>query len=87
MLPEWTTIENLVVTEPEHRYTIDEHTLLAIERAVELRSTRDPGRQRFPQLLSEIDHPAILLFAIIFHAMGKSSAPGQSVGASGRWRP
>ncbi len=76
MLPEWTTIENLVVTEPEHRYTIDEHTLLAIERAVDLRSTRDPGRQRFSQLLSEIDHPAILLFAILFHAMGKSSGQG-----------
>jgi len=76
MLPEWSAIENLVMTEPEHRYTIDEHTLLAVERAAELRGTRDPGRQRFAQLLSEIDHPAVLLFAVLFHAMGKNSGHG-----------
>ncbi len=71
---EWTNIENLVVTDSEYRYTIDEHTLLAAERAAELRGTRDPARQRFGQLLSEIDHPALLLFALLFHDMGKNPA-------------
>ena len=73
LLPEWTRIENLVVADAEYRYTIDEHTLLAAERAMDLRGTRDPSRQRFSQLLSEIDNPALLLFAILFHEMGKSS--------------
>jgi [protein-PII] uridylyltransferase len=71
IFPEWSQIENLAVRDPEHRYTLDEHTLLAIDRASELRSTTDPTRQRISQLLSEIDNPAVLAFALLYHAMGR----------------
>ncbi len=74
ILPPWAHIENLAAKDPEHRYTVDEHTLLAIDRANELRSTTDPTRQRFAQLLSETDNPALLIFALLCHDLGRGEA-------------
>jgi len=84
LFPDWAGIADLVPREPEHRYTIDEHTLMAVERAAELRSTTDPARQRFSQLLSEIDKPAVLAFAILFHDIGQGSSDGNPVQLSAR---
>jgi [protein-PII] uridylyltransferase len=74
LFPEWATIVDLVDTEPEHRYTVDEHTLMTVERATELASNTDPTRQRFAQLLSELENPAVLVFALLFHRCGKSAS-------------
>jgi [protein-PII] uridylyltransferase len=71
IFPEWATIVDLVDTEPEHRFTVDEHSLLTVERAIELASNTDPTRQRFAQLLSEIENPAVLVLALLFHSVGK----------------
>ena len=73
LLPEWQRIQNLVVRDLEHRYTVDERTLGAVERATELRGTTDPSRRRFSQLLSEIDNSALLLFALLVHNLGKDT--------------
>jgi [protein-PII] uridylyltransferase len=70
---------DLVEPKPEDRYTADEHTLMALERATELRSNADPTRQRFAQLLSEIENPAVLAFALLFHSAGKGAAGGDPV--------
>ncbi len=81
LFAEWSAMVDLVDTEPEHRftleyrYTVDEHTLMALERATELGSNADPTRQRFAQLLSEIENPAVLAFALLFHSAG-SGVPG-----------
>jgi [protein-PII] uridylyltransferase len=79
LFAEWEPIVDLVDTEPEHRYTVDEHTLMAVERATELGSLTDPTRQRFAQLLSEIENPAVLVFALLFHSSGKRAADGDPV--------
>jgi [protein-PII] uridylyltransferase len=86
LLPEWADIENVVVPDSEYRYTIDEHTLLSAERATDLRGMRDPARQRFAQLLSEIDNPALLLFALLFHEMGKQTGGDSLEQAASRAR-
>ena len=72
---------DLVDTEPEHRYTVDEHTLMTVERATELASNTDPTRQRFAQLLSEIENPAVLVFALLFHSSGQGNG-GDPLGLS-----
>ena len=79
LFAEWEPIVDLVDTELEHRYTVDEHTLMAVERATELGSLTDPTRQRFAQLLSEIENPAVLAFALLFHSCGKSTGDGDPV--------
>jgi [protein-PII] uridylyltransferase len=73
LFPEWAPMVDLVDTEPEHRYTVDEHTLMTVERATELAANTDPTRQRFAQLLSEIENPAVLAFALLFHSAGKAA--------------
>ena len=74
LFPEWGAIEHLVTADPEYRYTVDEHTLETIERVVELGAAASPERQRFAVLLSEIDDAAVLLFALLFHEMGRGEA-------------
>ena len=79
LMPEWQRIENLVVRDAEHRYTVDERTLGAVERMIELNGTTDPGRRRFAQVLSEIDKPGLLGFALLVHNLGRDAAVGNSV--------
>ncbi len=66
-LPEWRNIECLVVRDFYHRYTVDEHTLLAIAA---LESIADG---RFRDLFAEISDPALVRFAILMHDLGKGS--------------
>lgn len=73
LFPEWAATVDLVESEPEQRYTVDEHALITMERAVELAGGADPSRQRFTQLYSEIENPAVLIFALLFHNAGDAS--------------
>jgi [protein-PII] uridylyltransferase len=82
LFPEWASMVGLLDTEPEHRYTVDEHTLMTVERAVELGYNTDPTRQRFAQLFSEIGNPAVLVFALLFHSAGRGAPGGDSIGLS-----
>jgi [protein-PII] uridylyltransferase len=66
-IPEWRKIECLVVRDFYHRYTVDEHTLVAIGS---LESIADA---RFAELYAELEQPALLRFAILLHDSGKGS--------------
>jgi [protein-PII] uridylyltransferase len=72
VLPEWREIDSLVVRDFYHRYTVDEHTLITLEAIEELRASTDPMRRRFQDLLAEIEDPAVLSIALMFHDAGKS---------------
>ncbi|HEY7336941.1 MAG TPA: HD domain-containing protein [Bryobacteraceae bacterium] len=71
-LPEWRNIECLVVRDFYHRYTVDEHTLVAIDS---LESITDG---RFSELFGEIEHPALIRFALLMHDIGKGSGRDHS---------
>src|SRR5258708_329638 len=70
------TIVFLVVQDFYHRYTVDEHTLVAIEKLAELAESKDAVRLRFAEILSEIENLALLRFALLFHDTGKGSNTG-----------
>jgi len=72
-LPEWRNIECLVVRDFYHRYTVDEHTLVAIGS---LEAVTDG---RFADLMSEIDDPWLLRFALLMHDIGKGSGRDHAV--------
>src|SRR5262249_48634868 len=78
LFPEWKNISCLVIPDYYHRYTVDEHTLLAIEKLAELAGTEESGRRRFREILSEIDGLALLRFALLFHDTGKGSSDKHS---------
>jgi [protein-PII] uridylyltransferase len=76
MFPEWQGIFCLVVPDYYHRYTVDEHTLVTIEKLDELATSEEPGARRFAEILSEIEDAALLRFALLFHDSGKGSNSG-----------
>jgi [protein-PII] uridylyltransferase len=75
LFPELAHIECLVVRDFYHRYTVDEHTLVAI------RNVWDVGAP-FRDLRTEIMRPAPLLFALLFHDAGKGVEGEGHVGGS-----
>jgi [protein-PII] uridylyltransferase len=65
-LREWTRIDSLVVRDFYHRYTVDEHTVVAVEM---LDRIEDP---RFRGLLAETaGQLPVLRFALLLHDIGK----------------
>ena len=71
LFPQWASIEYLVVA--DYRYTVGEQALRAIERVIELGSAPGPERQRFAGMVSEIEEVTLLLFALLFHDMGRGN--------------
>jgi [protein-PII] uridylyltransferase len=76
MFPEWRNIFCLVVPDFYHRYTVDEHTLVTIEKLAELAASKDPAQRRLAEILSEVEDLASLRFALLFHDSGKGANSG-----------
>jgi [protein-PII] uridylyltransferase len=77
VLPEWECVECLVVRDFYHRYTVDEHTLRAIETLTDLRTAKEPELKRLADLYSEIDDAGLLILALVFHDLGKAARTGR----------
>jgi [protein-PII] uridylyltransferase len=71
VFPEFQAISWRVVRDFYHKYTVDEHTLLTIRNLERLASTPEPYRQRFRNVLLEIDAPELLVLALLLHDVGK----------------
>ncbi len=67
LFPDLHLIESLVIRDFYHRYTVDEHTLVAIEIAAKLRDATDA----FGDLSRETSEYALLFLALLFHDSGK----------------
>ncbi len=76
VFPEWATVECCVIRDFYHRYTVDEHTLVTIENLHALGGSTEPGHRRFANLLSEVEEPAVLKLALLFHDVGKGEDTG-----------
>lgn len=72
IFPEFARVHARVVRDFYHRYTVDEHTLLAIRNIELLAAQPETGRDRFATLLSELHAPELLTIALLFHDVGKS---------------
>jgi [protein-PII] uridylyltransferase len=85
LIPEFQAIDSLVIRDFYHRYTVDEHSFTAIEilhRLLEemplAAQVAAPGpaalrawERKFAEILSEIEQPALLYLALLFHDVGK----------------
>ncbi|MFZ0687310.1 MAG: [protein-PII] uridylyltransferase [Terriglobales bacterium] len=72
LLPELKGIEALVVRDFYHRYTVDEHSFLAIEHLHRLKESKSEWDRRFAQLLGEVEQPELLYLALLLHDSGKA---------------
>ncbi len=71
VFPEFARIHGRVVRDFYHKYTVDEHTLLAIKGVESLWNPTNPSQQRFNSILQELHAPELLTLALLFHDVGK----------------
>jgi [protein-PII] uridylyltransferase len=94
LFPEFKAIDALVIRDFYHRYTVDEHSFMAIQNVCRLRAetqspraeNREQGSnvwiQRLGALYSELEQPDLLSFALLFHDVGKGmNAPDHVQGS------
>jgi [protein-PII] uridylyltransferase len=82
LLPELKPIDSLVVRDFYHRFTVDEHSILAIESLHRLRESRSEWDKRYSELLGELEDPELLYLALLLHDTGKGMPGGNHVEAS-----
>lgn len=71
IFPEFAKVHCRVVRDFYHKYTVDEHTLLAIRGIESLLNPQTPSRSRFASILQEVRSPELLTLALLFHDVGK----------------
>jgi [protein-PII] uridylyltransferase len=82
LLPELKLIDSLVVRDFYHRFTVDEHSFLAIESLHRLKQSQSEWDQRYSGLLGELEEPELLYLALLLHDTGKGVAGGNHVEGS-----
>jgi [protein-PII] uridylyltransferase len=73
MFPEFKAVAARVTRDFYHKYTVDEHSLLAIRALEQLAdpSGAEPRADRFGHLLGELAAPELLVLALLLHDVGK----------------
>src|SRR5271165_4780928 len=82
LLPELNLIDSLVVRDFYHRFTVDEHSFLAIESLHRLKQSQSEWDKRYAELLGELEDPELLYLALLLHDTGKGVPGGSHVEAS-----
>jgi len=82
LLPELKLIDSLVVRDFYHRFTVDEHSFLAIESLHRLKQSQSEWDKRYAELLGELEDPELLYLALLLHDTGKGVPGGDHVQAS-----
>src|SRR5271156_1409005 len=82
LFPEFAGIDALVVRDYSHRFTVDEHTFVAIDNLHALRQSQSKWDQRYAELLEELEQPELLYLALLLHDVGKGAESGDHVRAS-----
>ena len=81
-LPELQGIDALAVRDVSHRFTVDEHTLQAIENLHGVRQSKSKWDERYAGILGELDQPELLYLAILLHDTGRAVTPLEHIPAS-----
>jgi [protein-PII] uridylyltransferase len=71
VFPEFARVHCRVIRDFHHKYTVDEHTLLAIRGIESLWNPAGASHQRFGSILQEVHAPELLTIALLFHDVGK----------------
>ena len=82
LLPELQLIDSLVVRDFYHRFTVDEHSFLAIESLHRLKQSQSDWDKRYATLLGELEDPELLYLALLLHDTGKGMPGGNHVVSS-----
>src|SRR5438046_9752214 len=72
VFPDFEEIRCRVIRDFFHKYTVDEHSLIAIRNIEQL-----PASHHFSAILNELEYPELLLLSLLFHYIGKSHRPDE----------
>jgi [protein-PII] uridylyltransferase len=75
VIPEFGRLSHLVVHEPYHRYTVDEHSLIAVRNLELLKLKRDPRLAHLSEIFATA-RQEVLYLAALLHDVGKGVAAG-----------
>lgn len=78
-LPEWQRIDLLVRKDFYHRYSVDEHTLLALYCVERIGEVAPRYQQELARMLEELERIDLLRLAVLFHDIGKGGIVEHSV--------
>jgi [protein-PII] uridylyltransferase len=76
IIPEFGGVSLLVQHDLYHHFTVDEHTLRAIEALDELYLSNDKHRSHLRNVFNELEQPVLLYLALLLHDVGKSGGRG-----------
>ncbi len=79
LFPEFRAIDALVIRDFYHRYTVDEHSFLAIDSVHRLRQPESEGERKFQEIFAELEQPELLLLALLLHDVGKGLPPAEGI--------
>jgi len=72
-VPEFGALRCLVVHEPYHMYTVDEHTLLAVKNLEQLKTTEYKHLEELREIINSMENLELLFMALLFHDIGKAA--------------
>ena len=88
LIPEFHGIDALVIRDAYHRYTVDEHTFVAIDVLHELANVKkeasDAWTGRLALLFADLPHPELLYLAVLMHDTGKGRSTEEHTAESAR---
>jgi [protein-PII] uridylyltransferase len=82
LFPEFQAVDSLVIRDYYHRYTVDEHSFVAIENVHSLRTPDSELERRFRDILDGIERPDLLFLSLLLHDVGKGMPSDDHVAGS-----
>ena len=75
-LPEWGALTCLVQYDVYHKFTADQHSLLAVQNLEALAPGQSADSEGNAQVVSELERPGLLMMGMLLHDIGKGRGHG-----------
>ena len=75
-LPEWDALTCLVQYDVYHKFTADQHSLIAVENLETLAPGASASSEGIAQVLNEVQRPDLLMLGMLLHDIGKGKGHG-----------
>jgi [protein-PII] uridylyltransferase len=77
-LPEFGRLDCLAQADRLHKYSVDEHTLMAIDTLDEVANSSDPALHDYRRVLDQATDSSLIYLALLLHDTGKGHGPGHA---------
>src|SRR5712692_7476948 len=75
-LPEWGSLTCLVQYDVYHKFSADQHSLIAVQNLEAFAHGQSPDAEGNAQVVSELESPGLLMLGMLLHDIGKGKGHG-----------